>query len=58
MTEISKDVMTAQDVADHFGVHLNTVYAWVKTGAIPFERVGKLLRFRKGEVVAWAKQAA
>jgi excisionase family DNA binding protein len=33
--------MTPQDVADMFGVSRNTVYEWVKSGEIPYRKLGQ-----------------
>lgn len=44
-----------KDVAEHFGVHPNSVYNWLKgTNPPPHRRVGGQYRFNLAEVDAWA----
>lgn len=46
---------SVEDVADHFGVHSNTVYNWLKSdNPPPHRRVGHLYRFNIGDVDRWA----
>ena len=49
----TKDVMTADEVAEFLGVDRNTVYDFAARGVIPHQRLGKRLLFRRGAVVAW-----
>lgn len=49
----TKDVMTADEVAEFLGVDRNTVYDFASRGVIPHQRLGKRLLFRRGAVVAW-----
>jgi excisionase family DNA binding protein len=49
----TKDVMTADQVAEFLGVDRNTVYDFASRGVIPHQRLGKRLLFRRGAVVAW-----
>jgi len=45
---------TVRDLADFLGVPVNTIYKWRATGyGPPAYRVGKYLRFRVEEVLAW-----
>ena len=49
----TRDVMTADEVAEFLGVDRNTVYDFASRGVIPHQRLGKRLLFRRGAVVAW-----
>lgn len=51
--DTTKDVMTADEVAEFLGVDRNTVYDFASRGVIPHQRLGKRLLFRRGAVVAW-----
>jgi excisionase family DNA binding protein len=51
--ETTRDVMTADEVAEFLGVDRNTVYDFASRGVIPHQRLGKRLLFRRGAVVAW-----
>ncbi|HEY6794235.1 MAG TPA: helix-turn-helix domain-containing protein [Kineosporiaceae bacterium] len=45
---------SVQDVADYLGVPVKTVYQWRSTGyGPPARRVGKYLRYKPAEVIAW-----
>lgn len=53
VVETTRDVMTADEVAEFLGVDRNTVYDFATRGVIPHQRLGKRLLFRRGAVVAW-----
>lgn len=45
---------SVKDVADYLGVPVKTVYQWRSSGyGPPARRVGKYLRYKSGEVMAW-----
>lgn len=47
-------LLTPQDVADHCGVPVKTVYGWNTNGTGPRRiRVGKHVRFRQADLDAW-----
>jgi len=47
---------TANDVADYLGVPIKTLYRWRTVGYGPQgRRVGKHLRYRATDVVAWVE---
>ena len=52
-TTETRDVMTADEVAEFLGVDRNTVYDFASRGVIPHQRLGKRLLFRRDAVVAW-----
>lgn len=53
IADTTRDVMTADEVAEFLGVDRNTVYDFASRGVIPHQRLGKRLLFRRGAVVAW-----
>ncbi len=47
------EIMTADDVAEFLGVDRNTVYEYAGRGAIPHQRLGKRILFRRGALLSW-----
>ena len=39
-------------------VKVGTLYSWVSKGTIPFRKVGSLVRFHRGELMAWTVERA
>lgn len=53
--QVKAHTASAQDVAEHFGVHPATVYNWLKSPSPPpHRRVGSQYRFNLEEVDEWA----
>jgi excisionase family DNA binding protein len=44
-------LLTAEELADVLQVHKATVYAWVKSEAIPYYQSGRFVRFNLQEVL-------
>jgi excisionase family DNA binding protein len=57
MTETNTDEwLSPVQVAEWLGIPLSTLYSWRHTGtAPPAYRLGKHLRFKRAEVVAWVE---
>lgn len=52
-------LVTAEEIARHFGVTVNTVYTWVRQGRIPHIRPsGGVIRFRLQDVERELTRAA
>ena len=52
-----EDLLTSKEVAPLLGVsHPKTVEKWVRTKGLPCVRVGRNLRFRRGDVLRWRAQ--
>ena len=49
-------LLTPQDVADWFQIKISTVYQWTHQGFIPHVKMGKFVRFRASEVLAWLEK--
>jgi excisionase family DNA binding protein len=45
--ESGRIAYTVAEVATLLGKHVNTVYGWVKTGALPSERIGNTIYIPK-----------
>jgi len=45
---------TVREAATFLAVKERTIYAWVQERRIPFRRAGRLLRFVRAELSAWA----
>lgn len=55
--EVIAPLWSAQDVAAYLRVPLQTIYYWRSTGYGPkARRIGKYLRYRPDEVMAWLDQ--
>lgn len=39
-------------------VKVGTLYSWVSKGTVPFRKVGSLVRFHRGELMAWTVERA
>ena len=46
-------LMTAKQVSELIEVKPSTVYQWVHVGLIPYIKIGKCVRFKKGELFRW-----
>lgn len=46
-----REYLTIQQVADYLSIKTSSLYS--KIAEIPHYRIGRLLRFRKGEIDAW-----
>lgn len=51
--QVSKEIMTADEVAAFLGVDRNTVYDYANREVIPHQRLGKRILFRRGALVSW-----
>ena len=45
--------LTVNEVCQYLNLKACTVYAWVRSSEIPHYRLGKLLRFKKGDIDNW-----
>lgn len=50
-------VMSAQEVADFLGVHLQTVYQFARDGDIPNRRIGRRFIFTRESLAEWLRMA-
>jgi len=54
---MTEKVYTPQDVAARYSVPLNTVYRWSSDGTLGGLRVGRHLRFRDSDLLAFERAA-
>lgn len=47
-------IMGTEDAANVLDVHSNTIKKMVKTGELPFFKVGRVLKFRKADLMRFA----
>jgi excisionase family DNA binding protein len=54
MQRLDRRLLTVQDLASYLGVPVATIYAWrYRRQGPPGFRVGRYLRFRRGDVEQW-----
>jgi excisionase family DNA binding protein len=46
-------LLDVDEAAALLGVKPGTLYSWVSKGNIPYRKVGSLVRFHRGELMAW-----
>ncbi len=51
-------LMTAEEVASYLGVATGTIYNKVSRDEIPYVKVGRAVRFRRGEIDRWTEEQA
>ena len=49
-------LLTAEEMAEVLQVKLSTIYKWTHEGFVPHVKLGKLVRFRESEVLAWLEK--
>jgi excisionase family DNA binding protein len=51
------DLMTYQELGDHLGIKVSTLYAWVHQKRIPHVRFsGRMVRFDRAEIETWLEE--
>jgi len=45
--------LSVEQISEHLGVTKDSIYRWIEQKALPAHKVGKLWKFRKGEVDEW-----
>jgi excisionase family DNA binding protein len=54
----SGNLLTVREAAQLLSIKPRTIYAWVAERRIPFRKAGRLLRFDRAELLAWATPQA
>jgi excisionase family DNA binding protein len=54
--KIQAKMLTKPEVADHFRVTVRAIEIWMKTGGMPFYKIGSLVRFNMDEVLKWKSE--
>jgi len=50
---VSDRLLTAAEVAEHFALSTSTILDWFEAGRLPGFKLGRAVRFRESEVLAW-----
>lgn len=45
--------LSVDEISTYLGVSRDTIYRWIEIKKIPVHRVGKLWKFKRGEVDEW-----
>ncbi len=49
--------LSVEEIAEHLGVKPDTVYKWItRKKGMPAHKVGRLWKFKLGEIDAWVKR--
>ena len=52
---MDKRFIGIQELADLLGISKNTVYSWTCQKRIPYLKVGRLVKFDRGDIEGWIK---
>lgn len=44
-----------EEIANHLGVSKDTIRNWIKKEVMPYQRVGKMYKFKISEIDAWVE---
>jgi excisionase family DNA binding protein len=50
---VSERLLTAAELAEHLALSTSTVLDWFEAGRLPGFELGRVVRFRESEVLAW-----
>jgi excisionase family DNA binding protein len=50
--------LSLEEISKHVGCSKDTIRTWIKKGAIPYHKVGRLYKFRASEVDFWIESGA
>ena len=53
MENTNKGIMKVKDVAERFGIRVETVRTWVRTKQIPYYKIGGSIYFLSEELNKW-----
>lgn len=55
MVEIEGRWLSVDEICQYLGVSNDTVYKWIDKQGMPAHRMGRLWKFKMGEVDAWVR---
>lgn len=55
MSEMEDRWLSVDEISKHLGVSGDTVYRWIERHSMPAHKVGRLWKFKKGEIDEWVK---
>jgi DNA binding domain, excisionase family len=47
--------VSVEEIAEHLGVSKDTIYGWISKREMPAHKVGRLWKFKTGEVDDWVR---
>ena len=47
--------LSIREICEHLGISSDTVYKWIDKHGMPAHRMGRLWKFKKGQVDAWVE---
>lgn len=47
--------LSVEEIAEYLGVSKDTVYAWISKRNMPAHRIGRLWKFKAGEIDDWVR---
>lgn len=47
--------LSVDEIGDYLGVKRDTVYKWISDKGMPAHKIGRLWKFKKGEVDEWVR---
>ena len=47
--------LSVAEIAEYLGVRRDTIYKWIERKGMPAQKVGRLWKFKQGEVDAWVR---
>ena len=50
--------LSVEEVAEYLGVSKDTVYGWITKRSMPAHKVGRLWKFKTGEVDEWVRMGS
>jgi excisionase family DNA binding protein len=53
---LGKEFFTIEQLSEYLNLKRSSLYFQVETGQIPHYRIGRLLRFKKGEIDQWLER--
>jgi len=48
--------LSVDEMAEYLGVSKDTVYNWIKDRNLPAHKVGRLWKFKRGEIDGWVRK--
>jgi excisionase family DNA binding protein len=47
--------LSVEEIAQYLGISKDTVYTWINKKKMPAHKIGRLWKFKKGQVDAWVE---
>ncbi len=55
MTDLEDRWLSINEICNYLGIGKDTVYKWLDKHGMPAHRMGRLWKFKKGQVDAWGE---